>query len=221
MYCVVISAFILIEFLPDLLRDDYSRTRKFISMLLLAAGVAPNIYMLFNIERIRFLYGTAYMPGDIVFGTMSIVVLLIWVYRRYGIAMPLIAGFFILYVLFGHLLPPDLMGHAPFAYGRFISYSFGDAGLYGSLMSTCTRIIFLYMLFGAFLNSSGVGDYLINAALVVAGRFRGGPAKVAVLSSALLGTINGNSVAKRGDHRSHNHPADEKDGLQARVCRSG
>lgn len=195
MYCIILICFFTLQYLPDLIEPELAAWRRITSMLVMICGIAPHIYLLFNIERIRVLYGTAFTTWDIVFGTMAAVAVLLWVKRCFGWAMPIIAIVFVCYVLFGHLLPKDMMGHAYYSFGRFVSFNFGDAAMYGTLMAICTRIIFLYMLFGAFLNVSGVGDYLIKAALVVAGRFRGGPAKVAVISSALLGTINGNSVA--------------------------
>ncbi|MDR1192748.1 MAG: TRAP transporter fused permease subunit, partial [Peptococcaceae bacterium] len=195
MYCVILIFFFALEYLPDFAKPELKTRVKLFSLLILICGIAPHIYLLFNIERIRVLYGTTFTVGDVVFGSMAAFAVICWVKRRFGWAMPIIGIVFILYVLFGHLLPRGMMGHAYYSFGRFVSFNFGDAAMYGTLMATCTRIIFLYMLFGSFLNTSGVGDYLIEAALVVAGRFRGGPAKVAVLSSALLGTINGNSVA--------------------------
>ena len=194
-FSILLSVFFIIEYLPDIVKPNLKPYQKIISILLMLIGIAPHIYLIPHIARIRVLFGAVWTTYDVIFGTMAIFSAMVWTKRRFGWGMPIIAMVFCIYVLFAHLLPPSLFGRAYFGYGRFISFLFSDTAMYGSLMSIAFRIIFLYMLFGAFLNASGAGEYMIDASLALAGKYRGGPAKVVVVSSALLGTVNGSAVA--------------------------
>lgn len=184
-----------LAYLPELLHEWHCWKKTIPNLFFYLCGVLPCVYLLFEIPRLEWAYGSEWTNGDIVFGAMMIVAILKLVHRRYGYAMALIALTFIAYVLFGHYLPREFLGHRKFAFDRMVSYMFGPSAIFGTVISTFSRIIILYMLFGSFLNASGVGTYLTDFSLAAAGGFRGGPAKVAVISSALLGTINGNSVA--------------------------
>ena len=196
LYCLVLIVFFVLEYLPDLAKEGLSPLKKAYGMFCMALGVIPHIYLFVEYNRLRFSYGVTYTSNDIFFGTLAIISVLIWVKRKYGWAMPIIAMVVIAYVLFGHFLPPALLGRGvPFSYNSFIIFCFSESAMYGSFMTIGIRVIFLYLLFGAFLNASGIGDYLIKASLLIAGKYRGGPAKVAVVSSALMGTITGSAVA--------------------------
>ena len=109
--------------------------------------------------------------------------------------MPMIAVVFMLYVLFGDILPIRYFGHKGFGFIRLVSFMFGPSAIFGIVFNVFARIIFVYLVFGAFLQASGVGRFLIDLSFSLAGNFRGGPAKVAIIASGLLGSINGNSVA--------------------------
>lgn len=192
---VILTGIFCLEYIPDIVKGQVSTARRIFYIVTLAMGVIPQIYLLFNVPRMEWFYGSLWTPGDIICGTMAILAILLMTHKKYGLAMPIIAAVFIAYTLLGHFLPSDFMGHTGFSFSRMVSFTFGPSAMYGTIMITFARIIFLYMLFGAFLQVSGVGEYLIQGSLAVAGQFRGGPAKVAIVSSALLGTINGNSVA--------------------------
>jgi len=195
MFCIILCLFYLVEYMPDLSDAKKKWHHKAWAIFVMAIGIAPNIYLLFNIARIRVLFGSVYTTADVVFGSMAILSTLIWTKRKFGWAMPGIAIVFIAYVLLGHNLPRQFMGHSGFGFPRFVSFIFSDAALYGILVGVVARVIFLYLLFGSFLNNSGIGQYMIDLSMALAGRYRGGPAKVVVFASALLATINGNSVA--------------------------
>ncbi len=184
-----------LEYLPDIVNQKQYPKRMIGSLLFYLIGILPCIYLLFAIPRLEWYYGSDWTTGDIVFGALFILAILKLAHKKFGLAMPLIAAIFLLYVLFGDFLPHNFFGHSGFGFSRTISFMFGPSAIFGTVLNTFARIIILYMLFGAFLQESGVGDYLTELAFAATGRFRGGPAKVAVISSALLGTINGNSVA--------------------------
>lgn len=195
LYCIILSLLFAVEYLPDIVKPNLKPIQKTFSVVCMLGGIVPHIYLFLNVARIRVMYGVIFTTGDVVFGTIAVLAVLAWGKRRFGWALPIIAIVFSLHVLLGHFLPMDMMGHRYFSYGRYISFLFSEGGMYGSLMAIAVRVIFLYMLFGAFLKASGVGEYLITLSSVLAGKYRGGPAKVTIVASALLGTISGSAVA--------------------------
>jgi TRAP transporter 4TM/12TM fusion protein len=100
---------------------------------------------------------------------------------------------FILYAIFGGVLP-GILGHRGYEFNRTISTIFSTEGLYGSAMSAAATYIVLFVTFGAFVRATGVGQFFIDMATSIAGRARGGPAKVAVFASALFGMVSGSSM---------------------------
>jgi len=164
-------------------------------LLVLCCGIASSVYLLSEISRLEWEYGSVWTSGDIIFGVMFIVAILELCRQSFGPALPLVALFFLSYTLFGHLLPSEFFGHTGFSFQRVVSFMYGPGAIFGVVMSVFVRIIFLYMLFGSFLTASGVGEYFVKFSMALAGGFRGGPAKVAIFASGLLGSINGNSVA--------------------------
>jgi TRAP transporter 4TM/12TM fusion protein len=161
----------------------------------LAMGVAPCIYLLLEMERLQWTYGSTVLPLDILFSVLLMISLLELVRRSFGWAMPIVALGFLAYALFGHLLPPEYFGHTGLRVGNVIGFMLGPMAIFGPVMSAMVQIIFLFMMFSSFLQISGAGDFFTNLAGSVAGRYRGGPAKISVFSSSLFGMISGSSVA--------------------------
>ncbi|MCG6197468.1 TRAP transporter large permease subunit, partial [Anoxybacillus sp. LAT_38] len=107
----------------------------------------------------------------------------------------IIASLFLLYTYFGPYMP-GFLEHRGNDVDRIIGHSYYTLeGILGTPLGVSSTFIFLFILFGAFLEKTGVGEYFNDLSLVIAGRRIGGPAKVAVFSSALQGTISGSSVA--------------------------
>ena len=91
---------------------------------------------------------------------------------------------------------PGLFTHKGYSFARTMPYlMFTTEGIYGISLGTCASFITLFVLFGAFLQNTGGGQFFIDAAFSVAGRFRGGPAKTSVISSLLMGCISGSPIA--------------------------
>jgi TRAP transporter 4TM/12TM fusion protein len=112
-----------------------------------------------------------------------------------GLALPIIAGLFLLYALFGQYLPSPL-NHRGYDLSQVVDQMFlGTEGIYGAPTYVSSTYIFLFILFGSFLERAGMIKLFTDLALGTVGHTRGGPAKVAVTSSALMGTINGSGVA--------------------------
>ena len=163
--------------------------------LFMAMGVAPCIYLLLEMERLQWEYGSTVPPPDIFFSTLLLISLLELVRRSFGWAVPLTALGFLAYAFFGHLLPPEYFGHTGLKVRNVIGFMLGPMAIFGMVMSAMVQIIFLFIIFSTFLQMSGAGDFFTNLAQSIAGQYRGGPAKVSVFSSSLFGMISGSSVA--------------------------
>ncbi|MCB2003738.1 MAG: TRAP transporter permease [Burkholderiaceae bacterium] len=133
--------------------------------------------------------------GDMVVGILTIVLVFEAARRIMGFALPLICLAFLLYGLFGQYLPGDL-AHRGYGLDQIVSQlGFGTEGIYGTPTYVSSSYIFLFILFGAFLEQAGMITLFTDFALGLFGHTKGGPAKVAVVSSGLMGTINGSGVA--------------------------
>ena len=113
--------------------------------------------------------------------------------RTSGLALVSIAMIFVLYVFAGPYLPGILTTEVASS-ARFFAFLFSDAGILSAPVAVSSTYIILFITFAAFLQASKVGDYFVNFAFAAAGRARGGPAKVAVFASGLMGMINGTSA---------------------------
>ncbi|WP_372826860.1 TRAP transporter permease [Polaromonas sp.] len=134
-------------------------------------------------------------PADWVIGTVTIVLVFEAARRMMGWGLPLICGIFLAYGMFGQYLP-GAMAHRGFGLDQIVStLGFGTEGIYGTPTYVSSTYIFLFILFGAFLEQAGMIRLFNDFAMGTVGHTRGGPAKVAVISSGLMGTINGSGVA--------------------------
>ncbi len=133
--------------------------------------------------------------ADLVVGTITIVLVFEAARRVLGLALPLVCAAFLLYGLFGQYLP-EVVAHRPFAFSQIVDQlGFGTEGLYGIPTLVSATYIFLFILFGAFLEHAGMIKLFTALALGLVGHTQGGPAKVAVISSGMMGTISGSGVA--------------------------
>ena len=133
--------------------------------------------------------------ADMVVGILTIVLVFEAARRVMGYALPLICLFFLLYGLFGQYFP-GVLAHRGYGLDQIVSQlSFGTEGIYGTPTYVSSSYIFLFILFGAFLEQAGMITLFTDFALGLFGHTKGGPAKVAVVSSGLMGTINGSGVA--------------------------
>lgn len=130
-----------------------------------------------------------------IIGALAILLVLEATRRAVGLPITIIAGVFMVYALFGPYMPGILI-HRGLSVEQLIqSMFFTTEGILGTPLQVSSTYIFLFLLFGAFLVQTGVGNYFNDLAISIAGRRIGGPAKVAIFSSALQGTISGSSVA--------------------------
>jgi TRAP transporter 4TM/12TM fusion protein len=132
---------------------------------------------------------------DLVVGTIMVVMVFEAVRRILGPALPIVCGSFLLYGLLGQYLP-DVIAHRPFDFSQIVDQLFsGTEGIFGIPTMVSATYIFLFILFGAFLEHAGMINLFNAIALGLVGHAKGGPAKVAVISSGFMGMISGSGVA--------------------------
>ncbi len=122
---------------------------------------------------------------------------IVWEYSRRvaGLPLSLIALFFIFYCYFGAYMP-GFMAHQGYSFSRILRYmSLSQEGIFGIPLSAVCDVIFVYVIFSAFLEKLGGGQFFTDLALALVGRLRSGPAQVAVVASSFFGTISGSAVA--------------------------
>jgi len=133
---------------------------------------------------------------DIFFGTCLILLVLDIARRTLGWVLPLIILLFICYALFGKEIPIQILQHPGTNWRQFVNNMYFPAeGIFGVTLWVVSTIVFHFVLFGVIAQRTGLGQLFIDNAMILAGRYTGGPAKVSVVSSAFFGTISGSSVA--------------------------
>jgi TRAP transporter 4TM/12TM fusion protein len=135
------------------------------------------------------------LTRDIVIGAALVLLLLEATRRAIGPALSVIALLFTLYSFFGPYMP-DLIAFKGVSLGRYMGQvTMSTEGIYGIPLDVSATIVFLFVLFGSMLERAGAGHYFIQLAICLLGRFKGGPAKAAVLGSGLTGLVSGSSIA--------------------------
>ncbi len=128
-------------------------------------------------------------------GTVLLVALMEAVRRSMGWPLPVIAALFIAYAYFGKSMPGILV-HPGADWANIVNHLYlTSQGIYGTALGVIATYVFHFVLFGVMAQKIGLGQLFIDLATALAGRFAGGPAKVSVVSSAMLGTISGSSIA--------------------------
>jgi TRAP transporter 4TM/12TM fusion protein len=162
--------------------------------LLALGGIVSALYVPWIFEDLAFRVG-APLTVDVVMGTILIVVLLEATRRSMGWPLPVIALLFLAYAYFGRTMP-GIFTHPGASWSNIVNHLYlTSQGIYGTALGVISTYVFHFVLFGVMATRIGLGQLFIDLASAVAGRFAGGPAKVSVLSSALLGSISGSSIA--------------------------
>ncbi len=132
---------------------------------------------------------------DVTVGVCGMALLLEATRRALGPPLMVVAGVFLLYTFAGPYMP-DVISHQGASLNKGMShYWLTTEGVFGVALGVSTSMVFLFVLFGALLEQAGAGNYFIRVAFALMGHMRGGPAKAAVVSSALTGMISGSSIA--------------------------
>lgn len=159
--------------------------------LMMVLGTAAFLYFSFNAKTI-IQQGSNFAAYQIVIGVIGILSLCEVCRRSVGIPILVVAGCFILYALIWGLANPSFTGRLNYAV-RHLFYS--KEGIFSTPVNVCSKFIVVFIIFGAFLERTGIADFFINISNAVVGGFSGGPAKVAVVASAFEGMVSGSSVA--------------------------
>ena len=158
------------------------------------AGAVAAMYVPWIYDQLAFRVGNP-NTTDVVMGTILIVVLLEAVRRSMGWPLPVIAILFMAYAYFGQSMPGILV-HPGASWSNIVNHLYlTSQGIYGTALGVIATYVFHFVLFGVMATRIGLGQLFIDVASALAGRYAGGPAKVSVLSSALLGSISGSSIA--------------------------
>ncbi|WP_299044691.1 TRAP transporter permease [uncultured Tateyamaria sp.] len=163
---------------------------------LIIATLASCGFILFSLDALslRLRAGTPFADPNNGWAAFVIIIMIAELTRRLaGLALVIIAMVFIVYAFAGPWMP-GFLEHRGYDAKRFFTYVFTDNGVLGPTTAVSSTYIILFIVFAAFLQSSKVGDYFVNFAFAAAGRAKGGPAKVSVLASGLMGMINGTSA---------------------------
>lgn len=179
---------------PIIKKDIVSKEIPWYDYCLAILAAIPNFYIIMNHENIAIRAGTM-TSLDIFMGAIMIVLLLEAARRVVGPILVSITSFFLIYTLFGAYFPGEL-GHTGVSFGHLVRHMYlTTEGIYGTACGVATNFIVLFVIMGSILAYMGTGEWLIEGALCVFGKQRGGPAKAAVIASCLFGSINGSTIA--------------------------
>ena len=160
---------------------------------ILAMAVGTSAFLYFNIFAMDIIQqGSRFEPYQIIIGIVGILALAEVCRRSVGLPILIVAAFFIVYALLWGLANPSLWGKLNYSV-RYLFYS--KEGIFSTPVNVCSKFIVVFIIFGAFLERTGIADFFINISNAFVGGFSGGPAKVAVVASAMEGMVSGSSVA--------------------------
>ena len=165
-----------------------------VDWILAIAAAASSFYVPWVYDQLQFRIGNPNQL-DIIMGTILLVTLLEAVRRSMGWPLPVIALLFIGYAYFGQSMP-GIFVHPGADWSGIVNHLYlSSQGIYGTALGVIATYVFHFVLFGVMAQRIGLGQLFIDLATALTGRFSGGPAKVSVVSSALLGSISGSSIA--------------------------
>ena len=183
----------------------FSRSKKIsiIDILISVIGALCCLYIYFFYDQLvdrggillKITLGEYIIPIELIIGTIGILILLEATRRAIGIPLVIIAICFLLFSYFGKYAP-DIISHGGLSLKRLVGFQwFDQEAIFGIPIGVSVDFIFLFVLFGALLETAGGGQYFLNLAFAMVGKMRGGPAKAAILGSGMTGMISGSSVA--------------------------
>lgn len=165
-----------------------------LDLVLAVLGAAAPAYIIYEFQNLVLRAGTV-SDVDLVVGAVGILLVIEATRRVVGLPMVCVVLVFLGYAFAGPYMP-GVLAHRGLTLSQLVSHLyFTTEGIFGIPLGVSSTFIFLFILFGAYLESTGLGKFFIDLANAIAGWASGGPAKVAVLSSGLMGTVSGSSVA--------------------------
>lgn len=170
-----------------------SKKVHIIDLAFILLSLGSLYYVLDTFDKLIFRAGVFPLPLDVLFGIFAIITVLELTRRSTGFGLVIVVIVFLLYCFIGPYLPAVLW-HKGYSFERVVSFLFSTNGIYNAPLGASAQFVYLFVLFGAFLQICGTGKFFMDFSYLIAGRTRGGPAKIAVISSGLFGMINGTSV---------------------------
>jgi len=185
-------------FYPATARSPKNRPSAF-DWLWAGLAAAGELFVVIDHARIyaRMEHLTKLLNSELIFGSIAVIVIIEATRRCVSRILALITTFSLLYMLIGHWPIFGFFQHPEIPFQRVIEqlYLLGEQGIHGVVVGVSATYVFLFVLFGAFLIHTDVGNFIIDLASTMFGRSKGGPAKVAVASSCLFGSISGSGPA--------------------------
>ncbi|MDP2644294.1 MAG: TRAP transporter fused permease subunit [Desulfobacterales bacterium] len=215
-----LQSLLVICFLTLMPSSRPSRFLEMLNCLFVAAAVVVMSYYLYFWENFEYVQPWQDMLSgrDIFFGGILMVLLLEAARRSMGLPLPLLTVFFIFYWRFGNIFP-GVFYHSGYSVARIAEFSaFGVDGIFGIPIGVSSTYIILFVLFGALALKAGAGQFVNDLSMHLAGRTRGGPAKVAIIASGLIGSITGSSSANVAITGSFTIPMMKKIGFQPHIA---
>ena len=199
-------------------RAPARRIVQILNYVFAALSVATCGYIVYAYTGLIQRMGTPTLTDQVV-GAAGVALVVIATVRLVGWSLPLIAAVFFLYAYAGDALPAALGGHNGYSFRRIITQSYLTMeGVFGIPLEVMFRYVFPFVLFGVVLEAIGGLGFAIDLAETLLGRFRGGPSKVAVVSSAVFGMVNGSAVANVVTAGSFTIPMMKKTGVPPHVA---
>lgn len=189
---------LVLVFLLSLQKSNDKLLAKCLNVFLIASSLAIIGYLLLRYDWItaqRFSLITPLSPIEVILAFLAIVIVLEGTRRIAGAGLSVVALVFLIYALVSQYLP-GIFKSSHIGFKELLDFQFlGTAGIFGTALGVSSTDIALYIVFGAILVKSGGADLINNIAAALTGRSRGGPAKVAVLASSLMGTVSGSGTS--------------------------
>ena len=206
-----------------------SRAFRFLDVILIGGVVACFGYVLCQTEPIFQAFwldgrslgdrAGAELPLDYIIGGLGLLLILEATRRSIGVTLPLLSLAFLLYAGFGQLMPDWLFPHRGYSVQRIVSQTFlHSQGAFGIALRVMFTYVFLFVLFGALLERTGATNYVLDLARRVFGSSTGAPAKVAVLSSGMMGSLSGSAVANTATTGTFTIPLMRRAGFQPAIA---
>lgn len=173
-------------------------------------GIALRAGILLNIDVFGFS-----VPIEVIISAVGMMLLLEATRRGVGLPLVIVCGVFMVYALFGPYMP-DIISHRGVSVSRMVGYNWlTSEAIFGIPIAVSLSYVFLFVLFGAFMDTAGAGKFFLDMSFAAVGKYRGGPAKAAILASGLTGMISGSSIANTVTTGAFTIPVMKKTGFPA------
>jgi TRAP transporter 4TM/12TM fusion protein len=217
---LVLIMVIAFSIIPATKKASFRRFRilfRIIDWILVLLSFAVGIYIWIQFDEIIKRQGD-WIQSDVVMGIIALVLLMEATRRTIGLFMSMIAVTFLLYAYFGPYMP-DMFAHKGYSVERIATTLYlTTEGIWGLPTGVAATFVFIFILFGAFLERTGGGDFFIDMAYSLTGRMTGGPAKTSVLASGFMGSVSGSAVANVVTTGSFTIPMMKKVGYKPHVA---